>query len=50
MRYNQYEVVAGPTNLNLPFRRFRFALRPVMRDILQGLVANEAEWRAKFPV
>lgn len=50
VRYNKYEVVAGPTDLNLPFRRFRFALRPVMRDILQGLVANEAEWRAKFPV
>ncbi len=50
IRYNHYKVTAGPTNLNLPFRRFRFALRPVMRDILQGLVANEAEWRAKFPV
>lgn len=49
MKYVEYEVIAGPTSLNLPFRRFRFALRPVMRDILQGLVANETEFRAKFP-
>ncbi len=50
VKYVEYEVIAGPTSLNLPFRRFRFALRPTMRDILQGLVANEAEFREKFPV
>lgn len=50
IRYNEYQTTAGPTSLNLPFRRFRFALRPVARDILQGLVANEAEFREKFPV
>ncbi|MCG8526107.1 MAG: hypothetical protein MI748_06990 [Opitutales bacterium] len=50
VRWNRYETIAGPTSLNLPFRRFRFALRPTMVSILQGLVANKAEFQEKFPV
>ncbi|MBD5779513.1 hypothetical protein IEN85_08405 [Pelagicoccus sp. NFK12] len=52
VRYNQYETTAGPSNLNLPFRRFRFALRPVSRDLLQGLVydLNSFEsFTSRFP-
>ncbi|MEM9158176.1 MAG: hypothetical protein AAGB46_03930 [Verrucomicrobiota bacterium] len=48
LRYNEYETIAGPTNLLLPFRRFRFAMRPVARDIVD-LVESEADWRAHFP-
>jgi hypothetical protein len=50
MRYNEYEVSAGPTDLGLPFRRLRAQLRPAMRDVLQALVADEQEFREKFPV
>ena len=50
LRYNEYEVNAGPTDLGLPFRRLRGQLRPAMRDIFQALVADEQEFREKFPV
>ncbi len=49
IRYNEFETLAGPTNLLLPFRRFRFAMRPVLRDVVD-MVSSEADWRAHFPV
>ena len=42
IKYNEYETTAGPSGLNLPFRRFRFALRPLARDLLQGLAYDVA--------
>ncbi|WP_200359111.1 hypothetical protein [Pelagicoccus mobilis] len=52
VRFNKYEATAGPTNLNLPFRRFRFALRPLARDLLQGLAYDLNSFEAftgRFP-
>ncbi len=50
IKYNEYEVDSAPTRLGSLFTGIRAAFRPVMKDITRALVANEAEFRAKFPV
>jgi hypothetical protein len=50
LRYNEYEVASSPTVLGPLFNGIRAAARGTMKDITRALVANEAEFRAKFPV
>lgn len=49
VRYNEYEVLSSPSRLGALFAGIRGAMRPVMKDITRALVANQAEFRAKFP-
>jgi hypothetical protein len=49
LRYNEYVVSSSPTRLGALFAGIRAAMRNVMKDITRALVANEAEFRAKFP-
>ena len=49
VRYNEYEVLSAPSRLGALFAGIRGAMRPVMKDITRALVANQAEFRAKFP-
>ncbi len=50
VRYNEYEVESGPSQLDARFRGFRGAMRPVIKDIFGALVKNQTEFREKFPV
>ena len=50
LRYNEYEVSSSPTRLGALFAGIRGAMRGVMKDITRAMVANEAEFREKFPV
>jgi hypothetical protein len=49
LRYNEYVVSSSPTRLGGLFAGIRAAMRNVMKDITRAMVANEAEFRAKFP-
>ena len=50
LKYNEYEVSSSPTRLGALFAGIRAAMRGVMKDITRALVANEADFKAKFPV
>ncbi|MDQ8201184.1 hypothetical protein QEH56_23665 [Pelagicoccus enzymogenes] len=44
VKYNEYETLAGPTKMFLPFRRYRFEWRTAaMRDVMQSLVNSDKE-------
>ena len=49
LRYNEYVVSSSPTRLGALFAGIRAAMRNAMKDITRAMVANEAEFRAKFP-
>ena len=49
LRYNEYDVASSPTRLGALFAGIRGAMRNVMKDITRAMVANEADFRAKFP-